>query len=240
MLICCATMRTPEEFYEMATVQSWGSIPLVRFNDEGNLGVVDSYQWLYERNDSKKEPIAAFFHDDFCSYDKDWPARVEKQFEDPAVGVVGFGGSPQLGRYEIYKRPYDITQLSRGDYYSNVTDAETHGYRFEGVMDVAVLDGFALIVRRELLDKCGGWPVNHLTFHGYDLWLCLMARRLGYKVRMCGIACHHFGGGTSVKMADKYEPWLKATHGITDAEVHANAHRWIYSEFMDQLPVRLK
>src|SRR5262245_36136489 len=114
---------------------------------EDNLGLVGSYNWLYENT---KAEILAYIHDDVVCHEERWDERVLEEFEDPSVGVVGFGGALWHGTDELYKRPYELTQLRRIDYLSNVDDAETHGERFDGARDVAVLDGFALIVRRKL------------------------------------------------------------------------------------------
>src|SRR5258707_45591 len=76
-----------------------------------------------------------------------------EEFDDPKVGVCGFGGAFQLGENDVYRVPYKLEHLARVHYMSNQTDAETHGERFTGECNVATLDGFALIVRRELLDR---------------------------------------------------------------------------------------
>ena len=155
--------------------------------------------------------VLAFIHDDVEIYEDGWDERVLREFDEPTVGVVGFGGATGLGTPGLYKTPYRLQQLARTNYASNVTDAEVHGSRFTGERDVAVLDGFSMIVRRELLDKVGGWPVDHLAFHCYDTWLCCMARRHGYRTRLVGVRCHHFGGQTSTTSV--YNEWLKKTFG---------------------------
>jgi len=163
---------------------------------------------------------------------------VLREFDDPKVGVVGFGGAKGHGEDDIYKTPYRLTQLRRIGYLSNTQDAETHGERFTGGTDVAVLDGFALIMRRSLLDRCGGWPVAALPFHSYDYWACIMAHKLGYKVRLVGIACHHHGGQTATTPA--YQEWSQRVLGKSDAEVHEESHRVIYEMGRGVLPWRVK
>ena len=161
---------------------------------------------------------------------------MEAEFADPSVGVVGFGGALQHGDPDIYKVPYYLQQLGRSYYRSNTDDAESHGERFTGACDVATLDGFALIVRKELLDKTKGFPVDKMTFHSYDYWVCCIAHRLGYRVRVVGIKCHHHGGRSSTTPA--YQEWIQKTHGKTDEQVHKESHRYIYDEFLDVLPWR--
>lgn len=195
-------------------------------------GLIEAYQELYLRS-IPQDDVLAYVHDDVRIDDPDWQERVLAEFEDPTVGVVGFGGALRHGTADIYKTPYRLVQLARDGYLSNVEDAEVHGVRLEGSCEVAVLDGFCLCVRRELLDRANGWPVDHLKFHCYDYWVACMAHRLGYQVRMVGVACKHHGGRTSVSPA--YQKWCEK-HGTTDLKIHEDSHRWIYNEFKDVLP----
>ncbi len=220
-------------------VLSWGSdVPL--FIVDGSKGMLPAYQrgyagsdenfrWNGESWSSNGYKILAYLHDDLLVNDPTWPTRVLSQFVDPKVAVVGFGGARGSGTPNIYKVPYEYKQLARQGFMSNMVDAEAHGERFTGDRDVAVLDGFALIIRRSFLDEIGGWPVGtDIGYINYDLWLCLMARRRGYKVRLCGIPCQHLGGRTFVKMkvGEKEDHWGK----------YLKAHEYIYSEFKDCLP----
>lgn len=275
MLICVATMKPEDQFQTLPVnsfVRALGSKNglFIWSNQTQNEGVVKSYQLMYQsysktvmkREDwsPEKETLLAYLHDDVLCHEQGWDTRVLKEFEDPTVGLVGFGGALRHGTDDIYKTPYRLQQLARDGYLSNTDDAEVHGQRFTGECDVAVLDGFALIVRREILDKAWhpvltgavavagghiyrhiykesprGWPVNNLTFHCYDYFLCCMAHRLGYRIRLVGIKCHHLGGQTSTTPA--YQEWL-AARGTNDVEDHERSHRWIHSEFRDVLPWR--
>jgi hypothetical protein len=55
-----------------------------------------------------------------------------------------------------------------------------------------------------------------------------MAHRLGYKIRLVGVRCHHFGGQTFVK--------LGIGQGPEHWEQFLRAHEYIYNEFRDVLP----
>lgn len=212
------------------------TLPSVRYHAyPTRRGPVASLQRGYELSTS---PIIAFIHDDVEILEPGWDAAVLEEFQRPNVGVVGFGGALGLGTDDIYKTPYRLQQLARLNYGSNAPDWETHGTRFTGSREVATLDGYALIVRRELLDKIGGWPTRDLTFHNYDNAICLYAHRHGYKVRQLGIYAKHGGGGTSVKDG-RYAAWLKAEFNKTDSDVHRESHEWLYAEFKDCLPVRV-
>jgi len=224
---------------------------LTRYNTPSdNLGVTGSLQWIYEHTTA---PVIAFLHSDCEIFEQGWDERVLREFDDPKVGVVGFGGALQLGEDDLYKTPYRLTQLRRIDYRSNTRDAEAHGERFTGACDVATLDGFALVVRRQLLDYWlqpfttngttlefdqSGWPVRRYPFHNYDNALCLHAHKTGWRVRLIGIDCIHHGGATATTPA--YQQWSREKLGMTDAQVHEQSHLALYEDGRGVLPFRVK
>lgn len=203
---------------------------------KGQAGMLPAYQKGLEKTktyhyDKPPAEFLAYLHDDCRINDPQWPEKVLAEFRDPAVGLVGFGGAKDHGARDIYKIPYDYRQLGRSRFISNMEDAEVHGERFTGSTEVAVLDGFALIVRRELLEKAGGWPIGTpVGYVAYDYWLSCIAHRLGYKIRLVGVACKHYGGATFVKLGvGKTEEAQKQ---------YWDAHKYIYDEFKDTLPWR--
>lgn len=214
------------------TIFAWGH-SVVQIN--GDNGVIDAYDRAYRAAIETKADVIAYIHDDVTIHDQDWCERAEREFADPAVGLVGFGGATRHGVPHLYKVRYELTQLARFNYFSNTDDAEVHGTRFAGSMDVAVLDGFALIVRRELLDKCNGWePDKWPPHHIYDYRICAEARRHGYRVRMVGVRCQHHGGGNSI--SDEYQQWAKQTKWGSDVEMHKEGHRLFYERYRDVMP----
>jgi GT2 family glycosyltransferase len=232
MLICVA--KLPLEETSMLDLP-----PEEIYFVDGSNGVLHAYDFVYNVTAKVGSTLIAYIHDDVEIFGDDWATWVEEEFDDPTVGLVGFGGATRHGTPDLYKRPYKLTNLARFNYHSNQQDAEQHGQRFTGAMDVAVLDGFVLVVRRELLDKAGGWPVESpIKFHCYDYWLCCVARRHGYRIRMVGVSCHHHGGGTSTR--PEYEEWLRREFGKTDQQVHEEAHRYVWEEFRDVLPWEVK
>ena len=199
-------------------------------------GVINLYQEGMERGN---DPIVAFIHNDVIMKEKGWDTRVLAAFDDPSVGVVGFGGALGHGSSDIYKTPYRLQQLGRSYYFSNVDDAEVHGTRFDGVMEVAVLDGFSLIVRRELLEKMGGWqPEKWPLHHIYDYRVCCEAHRHGYKVMLIGVRCHHQGGRTATTA--QYQEWAKTTQWGSDVGMHQAGHKMLYEEYRDVLPWKVE
>ena len=181
--------------------------------------VLEAFQQIYE---STAEPIIAYIHDDVTCYEKDWNLRILKEFEDPAVGLVGVAGGLGHGLPQMYKEPFYIPNLIRRDFISNMRDAEKHGHRFTGETDVAVLDGLALFVRRSVLDKWGGWPVDKpVSYFMYSENLCCEVRRQGLRIRLVGIDCLHLGGKSS---------------GSPLPHSYEEEHRYFYDNNKDCLP----
>jgi hypothetical protein len=234
MAIGVATMRegtAPPGDISLATCNATHDmqVVVVRNTPEENLGVVGSYQKIYESTDAD---IICYMHDDVIVRERGWDERILQQFDARDTGVVGFGGAEWHGTPELYKTRYTLGQLRRGEYRSNVDDAEVHGERFAGACDVAVLDGYCLAVRRSFLERSGGWAflqAGGIDFFCYDYAICALARRYQYRVRCVGIRCHHRGGGTSVL----------AKTGIASPEAYEASHRWFYEEFKDVMPCRV-
>ena len=237
LAICVATMD-PDSGYDVWTwsSQAVGAVPVWSWvnTSENNLGVVGAYQKLYEQH---KEDILLFIHDDVICREPEWDLRLMAEFiADPQVALVGFGGALWHGLPELYKTPYRLEQLQRGDYRSNVDDAEVHGTRFTGRCNVAVLDGFALAVRRSFLDRIGGFAkISGCNFFNYDYALCALARRYKQKIRLIGVKCHHQGGATSVQHGK--EPSVER---YISQEAYDKSHEWFYNEFRLEMPARVK
>lgn len=209
-------------------ILTWGdNLPIFLMNGKG--GMLPAYQMGYWHATGWKADLIAFIHDDVKIMDPGWHTRVANQFQDPSVGLVGFGGALGHGSAAMYSQPYRYQLLARHNFMSNMKDAENHGKRFIGECDAAVLDGFAMIVRREVLQLAGGWPIGSaIGYVCYDYWLSCITRRLGYRIRLVGIPCEHLGGQTFVKLGVGKDPkhW----------EQYIASHRYIYDEFQDVLP----
>jgi Glycosyltransferase like family len=178
-----------------------------------NMEVLRAFQCIYE---GTTEPIIAYIHDDVMITEKGWDERVLAEFDDPTVGVVGFGGALGHGTPNLYEVPYHLPNLARQGFMSNMKDAERHGARFTGARDVAVLDGFALFIRRTVLDRWGGWPRDvPVGYFMYAETLCCEARRQGYHIRLVGVECEHLGGkssGTPLPYSYEDEHWYFYEH----------------------------
>jgi GT2 family glycosyltransferase len=190
---------------------------------EGCLTLLQAYQQGLE---STSSPILGYVHDDVVVRDPEWLSRVLREFDDPHVGMVGFGGALRHGSESLYQMPYRLAQFGRSDFRSNLFDAERHGKRFTGSCNVAVLDGFAMFVRREILEKARGWPVGTpIGYFCYDYWLSCEVRRQGYRIRLVGVACTHLGG--------------KSSSGVQLTESSKDAHQYIYDTCRDVLPFKV-
>jgi hypothetical protein len=195
------------------------------FNKDVMLAFQDVYQSACGAPGS--ETIIALIHDDVCIFEYGWDVRVLREFTDPTIGVVGFGGALGHGRPDLYEVPYHLPNLARQNFMSNMRSAEKHGGRFTGERDVAILDGFALFVRRSILDKVGGWPVDKpYGYWLYSEWLCCEARRQGFRIRLVGVDSEHLGG--------------KSSGFIASSPTYEEAHRYFYEHNRDVMPYRVK
>lgn len=183
--------------------------------------ILEAYQQGFEESTAD---ILGYLHDDVMVYEKAWNSRTLKEFDNPRVGIVGWGGAIGHGHPSMYSVPYELPQLARQYFISNMRSAEKHGSRFIGERDVSVIDGFAIFVRRELIEKIGGWTGHGpIGYYLYTEYLCCMARRLGYRIRLVGIDCDHMGG----KSSGRFPPQPFDFEG---------EHRWLYDNFQDVLP----
>lgn len=217
---CVATFEQPAW---RECVQTWHD-NAAEYHDQFTayrMDIMDAYQTLFEKSNAD---ILFYGHDDLKIWEQGWDQRVLAEFAESNVGLVGFAGAPGHGHPMMYKQPFNVSALGRVGFKSNMRDAEQHGARFTGSCDVSVLDGFALAVRREVLEKAGGWPRGTpIAYFCYDMHLCCMVRRLGYRIRLVGVDCEHLGGRST-----GLNPNIKVNH--------EEAHRYIFDTFSDVLP----
>jgi GT2 family glycosyltransferase len=224
--------------------------------DLGMLNIQDDH-WVSELDENKGVPaalhdlwhiikclghpaddeIVVYIHDDVRILEQDWDLRVARAFDDPKVGLAGFGGSEGIGAADIYKAPYSKSQLGRTDFFSNMTNAEIHGQRVTTERPIVYTDGFSMIVRRSLLDKIEGWSwwPFELVHHAYDYGIACMARRHGYTARLVPCYVEHRNGMTG--STAMYQEFIANYGG--DLAVHERSHRFVYDTFSDVLPLRL-
>lgn len=243
--------------------QSWRDRAIYRWLDyvvvngagkaQGYLGVVPAFAQGVTQALADGAQIICCIHDDLLIEEDGWDGLVCAWFEGhPACGLVGFGGGTGLGDSDIYETPYAPYQLARQGFCSNMRDAEAHGRRELTPVRVACLDGFSQIGTRAYWQ---GWAnTTHaqqlagsnlfqsladlgMVHHAYDAALGCYAKRLGWEAWMLPIRCHHFGGRTAV--ADQgYHAWAEGINPGGDRTFWEIAHKIVYDEFRDVLPIR--
>lgn len=179
-------------------------------------------------------------HDDVMMEADEWDDRVKRHFAAVQVcGMAGFGGATALGAAQIYRDAYDPHHLVRGGFRSNLREAEVHGWRDATTARVACLDGFSQIGRREFFEPAWSWLARSgIVHHVYDAALACLAKRWGWEVWYLPLACHHHGGLTAVA-EPRYHAWATHQRAQGDLTFWAEAHRIVYDEFRDVLPLRV-
>ena len=225
--------------HEVPAIKGWQDLCVdehefvVHDNSQENVGVTEAYHRIY----LAQREILCYLHTDVTIHERGWDRRLAQEFSDPKVAIVGMGGALGIGTPDLYRKPYRIEQLARQQYFSNQSDWQIHGQREEDSRDVAVVDGFCMAIRRSFLDQIGGWKWFPFAFHMYDVAMCLQAIRHGWKVRMVGVNVTHHGGGAST--TPEYKRWCEE-HGTTLEREHYEPHRWVYDQFGDCLPWRVR
>lgn len=210
---------------------------------EQNLGIPAALHELWKSSHPFKPDVLAYIHDDFRILERGWDERVRRAFEDPGVALVGFGGSTGLGRPGLYTAPYHWSQLCRTDFWSNMVDAEFHGHRTTENRSIVYSDGQSLVLRRSFLDEIAGWswwPAD-IVHHGYDMGLACMVRRAGRTAKLVPVACEHRRDRGGIGAFTRNSPIYHdlATKYGGDETVFTRAHRFVYDEFKDVMPLRL-
>jgi len=202
---------------------------------EKNIGVTPALHQLYEmanQADLAENDFLLFLHDDTLIFEKDWDVKVlDWLSERPEAVLFGFGGAKGLGDPDLYQKPYQLQQLARRDFISNMKNADLHGRRVTVPTRVATLDLFSVGARMSFLRDLKGWSWWPHVHHGLDNAICLEAKRRGGEVWMLPIACDHLGGQTSTKVN------FQSTFGEAEGKIHSDGHVTLYEGYRDILPV---
>jgi hypothetical protein len=213
------------------------TIDIIR-NDE-NIGVYPTFQQVHDHV-SALVPWIFYSHNDVRMLEFGWDAKLRQLLHDLIdhshnPGVCGMFGAKGIGTYDIYKAPYDFTQMMRWSCYTVPSMAGAGGQAINGDWKrIMVLDGFALIIRREMVQKAMAGRFDHDSYpvhHMYDNDICLMSHYGGYKNFVLEIDCKHLGGHTSTR-----EKWAEKMD-TTDLKIHRAAHVVFYKKWKGRLPV---
>lgn len=227
---------------------------------EEEMGVVPTFaKGIDIARRTTKAKVIACLHDDLLIEGDDWDLKVLTAFDaKPSVGLVGFGGGTGLGHTDIYRKGYSPYDLAREGFVSNMRDAEAHGRRVKAARQVACLDGFSQIGRREfwegrhrreaaereaalasasgnIMQQMADWGLVH---HAYDSALGAWAKKLGWEVWMLPVAVHHYGGRTAVG-DPRYGEWAETIVPGGDRAFWELAHKEVYERFRAELPIRV-
>ena len=208
--------------------------------NEENVGVVKALNQIYRVAKNLGVDYIAYTHNDVMIYEKGWNTKIERILQEqedkskalghlPKVGVATFYGAKGIGTDNIYRSEYAMQQMIRIENVSNCNrmDPAVHGFRpINGdVEEVAVADGFSLIVRVELLDKIGGFDMAYSPHHMYDNDICLESLDKGFRNIVIPMDAQHLGGRTDVG-----EDWA-SRFGKTKQEIHQEAHPIFYKKW---------
>lgn len=203
---------------------------LVIRNDE-NIGVLPALNqaWRVLKNITD---YIFYTHNDVLIHEKGWDDKLVRILsEEENVGVAGFYGAKGIGTNDIYKSPYIMQQLIRLQNVSNChrMNAAIHGFRpirnNKETEDVAVMDGFSLIVSVALLNKLGGFDRNFPIHHMYDNQICMDSANQGFRNIVISMDAEHLGGRTDVG-----EDWA-SPFGKTKSQIHEEAHPIFYEKW---------
>lgn len=209
--------------------------------NEPNVGVTKALNQIWHVAKDMGADYVINIHNDVYIYEDGWVDKIDRIFESRRglveiepyrnVGVAGFFGAYGIGRADIYRSKYDFTQLARQQPVSGIKCRVAHNQlRLSGRNRewdyVAVLDGFSLITRVEMLEKVGGFDDKLFPIHhNYDNHLCLESINAGYTNVVIDMDVDHHGG-----MTDVGEDWAKP-FGKTKDQVHKEAHPPMYEHW---------
>ena len=201
---------------------------LVIRNDE-NVGVLKALNQAWQVGKEISDYIF-YTHNDVMIYEDGWDEKIIRILSgQDNVGVATFYGAKGIGTNDIYKSSYVMQQMIRMENVSNCIrmDANVHGFRpIKGeAEEVAVADGFSLIVSVELLNRIGGFDRTFPIHHMYDNDICMESMDKGFRNIVIPMDAQHLGGRTDVG-----ENWAEP-FGKTKQQVHQEAHPIFYEKW---------
>lgn len=221
---------------DMGHMRNQINLPVILKTDFSteNIGVTPALDRLYRMAKTfNLEPtdFILFIHDDCLILEDGWDQKcLDWLAERPNCAAFGYGGARGLGHPDLYKIPYELSQLARRGFVSNMINAEDHGQRATSPVQVATLDLFSLAVRYDLLQKLDGWKWWPTVHHSLDNAMCCQVRRAGLETWMFPVSCAHNGGMTSTKVN------FQADFGEEETKIHQDSHTVLYEMFRDVLP----
>lgn len=226
---------------------------------DGNMGVYPVFKWAF---DNTKGDVLAFLHSDLMLAEEGFDESILHNFQRyPQLGLIGFVGSNEIDA--VGGRGSGTTSNFQGlshrlegyNFVWHGSPAEAHGKRSAGFTPAAVVDGCAMVIRRDAWDKIG-FREDFPPHHFYDRLISTQMLEAGFEVGVLGIACDHISGQT-VNKEGRYnnlaEEWSKENLnylswvGIPpnyswDQTIYQQAERMWLKEYRDEkhiVPIRI-
>jgi GT2 family glycosyltransferase len=174
---------------------------------DGTADLLDAADYPFplriERNETNGPVIAAFnrgatltdteyicfLHNDTVLLDPQWLTRMLRFGDaDPSVGLMGLYGVRRIRRDGRYVGRTIVHGL-----------AGAPARLDAAAVEVAVVDGVCLLIRRALFDSLGGFDERYGFLHGYDRDLSFAVRETGRRCVAVTSRFVHHGGGTRTK-----------------------------------------
>lgn len=236
---------------------------VVRFDK--TIGVYPTFRdgFLFASGD-----VVAFFHSDLAVWEVGWDKRVLAQFEgNQRLGMVGFIGSneidPSGGRGLGTTSNFQGLTLLEGRSHGpdrglpmkigmwQGSHGRVHGKVSDGFSKAAVVDGCAMIIRREAWNQIS-YREDFPPHHFYDRLISTQLLDKNWKIGVLGIACDHFSGQT-VNQEPAYHDMAQIwclNHGFSgvgnpinwDATIYQEAERRWLKEYRDEkhiVPIKI-
>lgn len=173
-------------------------VRVIRFEEP--IGV---YPTIFEGLKHTSGDIIANFHNDLIIWEDRWSERVIDAFiKNSKLGLLGFVGSNQIdpagGRGAGTTSNFQGLSLDKDEGLPKSwkgSNALLHGSRSDGYSKAAIIDGCAMIFRREALSQIkqrDDFPPHHF----YDKLLSCETMEHGWEVGVLGIKCDHFSNQT--------------------------------------------
>ena len=168
---------------------------------------------------------AVFFVNNDVALPKGVLARLESELEsNPSCGIVG----PRV----LFKHDERRIWAAGGTltWRQNVTtlrgNGQLDGEAWRSVQDVDYVPGCALLARRDVFERVGFFDGDYFAYME-DVDLCLMARKEGFGVRLCGdvhvlhAASSATGGGYSAR-----RKYMNGVNSVWFLRKHAGFAQW--------------
>ena len=185
-----------------------------------------AYVYNYGASQAKYDNLL-FVHEDVCFLSNDWANVVIGKLNDPDCGVIGFAGGKIMCNTPsswISIRKYNVSSY-RQQYSDGTVKICSHNVK-QAFEEVAVLDGFALFVRKTVWQE---FPFDEKVlsgFHCYDIDFTLQIGKK-YKNYVCrDVDIQHFSTG------NYDERWFNAT-----VRIYENKWKYILPQHSSDIKI---